>query len=101
MNTITSIAVFLVLNYLPKFSSSESLEFKLQRSSKNQIILQSLDYGTSGWIYTALSRVRKLVGLFLCEKINFRKFALKDGKTRRDLAAFDDRIKTKIPVQLR
>jgi hypothetical protein len=89
------------MRQFPVILNDATTGYKLQGSSKNQIILQSLDYGTSGWIYTALSRVRKLVGLFLCEKINFRKFALKDGKTRRDLAAFDDRIKTKIPVQLR
>ena len=89
------------MRQFPVILNDATTGYKLQGSSKNQIILQSLDYGTSGWIYTALSRVRKLVGLFLCEKINFRKFALKDRKTRRDLAAFYDRIKTKIPVQLR
>jgi len=89
------------MKQFPVILNDATTGYKLQGSSKNQIILHSLDYTTSGWIYTALSRVRKLCGLFLCEKINYRKFALKDVKTRRDLASFDSRIQTKIPVHLR
>jgi hypothetical protein len=89
------------MKQFPIILNDATTGYKLQGSSKNQIILQSLDYKTSGWIYTALSRVRRLCGLFLFEKINFRKFVSRYEKTRNDLAAFDSRIQTKIPVQLR
>jgi hypothetical protein len=75
--------------------------YKLQGSTKNQIILQSIDYRTSGWIYTALSRVRRLKGLFLCEKINFQSFASSYERAKNNLLAFDSRIKSKIPTKLK
>jgi hypothetical protein len=71
--------------------------YKLQGSPKNQIIIQTVDYQTSGWIYTALSRVRCLEGLFLTSKIDFRQFSLRYETTRADLLAFDRRMQAKVP----
>ena len=52
---------------------------------------------TSGWIFTALSRVRRLEGLFLSSKIDFKRFVDGLKKTTADLATFDRRMEAKIP----
>jgi hypothetical protein len=85
------------IKQIPIILNDATTGYKLQGSSKNQIILQTIDYGTSGWIYTALSRVRRLEGLFLSSKIDFKKFVDGLKKTITDLAAFDRRMKAKVP----
>jgi hypothetical protein len=44
-----------------------------------------------------LSRVRRLEGLFLSSKIDFKKFVDGFKKTIADLVAFDRRMQAKIP----
>jgi hypothetical protein len=85
------------MRQFPIILNDATTGYKLQGSSKNQIILQTIDYGTSGWIYTALSRVRRLEGLFLSSKIDFKKFVDGFKKTIADLVAFDRRMQAKIP----
>jgi hypothetical protein len=85
------------IKQIPVILNDATTGYKLQGSSKNQIILQTIDYGTNGWIYTALSRVRSLEGLFLSSKIDFKKFVDGLKKTITDLAAFDRRMKAKVP----
>ena len=88
------------MTQFPVILNDATTGFKLQGSSKNQIILQTIDYRNNGWIYTALSRVRKLKGLFLSSKIDFRKFSVRYEATRADLESFDRRMKEKIPYHL-
>ena len=85
------------IRQFPVILNDATTGYKLQGSSKNQIIIQTIDYKTSGWIYTALSRVRRLEGLFLSSKIDFKKFADGLKKTMADLIAFDRRMEAKIP----
>jgi hypothetical protein len=47
---------------------------KLQGISKDELIVQSWSYRTSGWPYTVVSRVRKFLGLYLNEKLDYRKY---------------------------
>jgi hypothetical protein len=89
------------LKQFPIILNDATTGYKLQGSTKNQIILQSIDYQTSGWLYTALSRVRRLKGLFLCEKINFQSFASRYERAKNDLLSFDSRIQMKIPTKLK
>ena len=74
---------------------------KLQGMSKDQLVVQSWTYKTSGWPYTVLSRVRKFLGLFLNEKLDFSKYSRSYLTTERDLKAFDDRMYLKIPENAR
>ena len=74
---------------------------KLQGSSKSELIVESWNYTTPGWIYAVISRVRKLEGLFLRRKLDYKQFKKKYDKTHRDLKAFDARMQAKIPVKAR
>ena len=70
---------------------------KLQGSSKDKMIIESWMYGCPGWIYTAISRVRKLEGLFITQRLNFRKLKNSYAKTHNELKAFDMRMRSRIP----
>ena len=72
---------------------------KLQGSSKSELIVESWNYTTPGWIYAVISRVRKLGGLFLRRKLDYKQFKKNYDKTHRDLKAFDVRMQAKIPVK--
>ena len=74
---------------------------KLQGMSKDELVVQSWSYRTSGWPYTVLSRVRKFLGLFLNEKLDFRKYRKCYTETERDLKAFDERMLTRMPLKAR
>lgn len=75
---------------------------KLQGMSKDQIIVQSWQYGTPGWPYTVLSRTRTLDnGLFLNERLDYKKFMKSFERNNRALKAFDERMKMKIPDKVR
>ena len=43
---------------------------KLQGTTKDSLTVNSWNYTFTNWIYVVLSRVRTLVGLFLCEKLD-------------------------------
>lgn len=74
---------------------------KLQGISKDELIVQSWSYRTSGWPYTVVSRVRKFLGLYLNEKLDYRKYKKSYMESERDLKAFDERILTKMPQKAR
>lgn len=86
---------------LPVILNDATTGHKLQGMSKNQVIVQSWSYRNPGWIYTVLSRVRTLKGLFLCERLSFQKYQKSCMKNANDLKAFDERIKEKIPLKAR
>ena len=46
---------------------------KLQGTPKNNLIVATWNYSYPHWIYVVLSRVRKLKGLFLCQKLDEKK----------------------------
>jgi hypothetical protein len=71
-------------------NSSEVQKIKLS-------CLQTIDCKTSEWIHKALSRVRRVEGLLLSSKIDFRKFSTRYETTKADLVAFDRRTQCKIP----
>ena len=74
---------------------------KLQGSSKNMLIVRNWSY-TPGWLYTNLSRVRTLNGLYLMQEL---KPTPKERKTSfipsRYLLQFDERMRSKIPDELK
>ena len=74
---------------------------KLQGSSKDMLIVRSWSY-TPGWMYTNLSRVRTLKGLYLMQEL---KPSSKERETSfipsRSLLHFEHRMKSKIPHELR
>ena len=86
-----------VMDQLPVNLSDATTGHKLQGCSKDEIIIQSVCYKTSGHVYTSLSRVRKLKGLFLSKKLDYRKFKKCYDKTSSYLKAFDERMKEKMP----
>ena len=70
---------------------------KLQGSSKNMLIVNDWFY-SHGWVYTVLSRVRTLKGLFLMKPLAFEKHRF---ETPRELSLFDERIRNIIPDRAR
>jgi hypothetical protein len=68
---------------------------KLQGCSKNNLIVKDWFY-SHGWVYTVLSRVRTLSGLFLMKPLVFRQ---EKFETPKALEWFDYRMKEKIPTK--
>ena len=68
---------------------------KLQGCSKNNLIVKDWFY-SHGWVYTVLSRVRTLSGLFLMKPLVFRQ---EKFETPKALEWFDYRMKDKIPTK--
>jgi hypothetical protein len=69
---------------------------KLQGSSKKQVIVNTWTY-THGWVYTVLSRVRTLNGLFLVTKLLFDEKHKRPIELPLELLWFENRMKSKIP----
>ena len=90
-------AIKVTVRQLPIILNDATTGHKLQGMSKDQVIVQSWDYRNEGWIYTVLSRVRKLLGLYTCERLDYRKYHNSVQKNAEDLRAFDERMKLKIP----
>ena len=70
---------------------------KLQGSSKNMLIVNDWFY-SHGWVYTVLSRVRTLKGLFLMKPLAFEKHRF---ETPKELSLFDTRMRQLIPERAR
>lgn len=85
------------IRQLPVILNDATTGHKLQGMSKNQIIIQSWSYQNSGWVYTVLSRVRTMDGLFICERLDYRKYVKSTRKNASALKAFDERMRRKIP----
>ena len=86
---------------LPVNLNDATTGHKLQGSSKNELIVESWNYTTPGWVYAVISRVRKLEGLFLRKKLDYKQFKKYYDKTHRELKAFDARMAAKIPLKAR
>ena len=69
----------------------------MQGCSKDEIVIHSVAYNIPGHAYTCVSRVRKLKGLFLNNKIDYFKLKKCSDKTSPFLKAFDERMKRKAP----
>ena len=93
--------VKVTVRQLPVVLNDATTGHKLQGMSKDQIIVQAWNYSISGWIYTVLSRVRTLMGLSSCERLDYRKYQNANKKNAVDLEHFDARMKMKLPERLR
>lgn len=78
---------------LPVNLNDATTAHKLQGASKNLLIVNNWAY-SHGWVYTVLSRVRTLRGLFLNAPLIFKKDAF---QLPQELLWFRDRLKKKIP----
>lgn len=84
---------------LPVNLNDATTGHKLQGMTKQQLIIRSWTY-SPGWIYTNLSRVRTLNGLFLMEALKPRRTGQPDSVTlSTSLQAFEHRIRQKIPEE--
>lgn len=85
------------LEQLPINLCDATTGHKLQGCSKDEIVIHSVAYNIPGHAYTCVSRVRKLKGLFLNNKIDYFKLKKCSDKTSPFLKAFDERMKRKTP----
>ena len=93
--------VKVTVRQLPIILNDATTGHKLQGMSKDQVIVQAWDYRNYGWLYTVLSRVRTLNGLYLCERLDYRKYQNSCRKYADDLERFDERMKMKLPDRLK
>jgi hypothetical protein len=85
-----------ILFQLPVNLNDATTAHKLQGSSKKQVIVNNWTY-THGWVYTVLSRVRTLSGLFLINKLLFDDKHKKSFELPLELLWFESRMRRKIP----
>jgi hypothetical protein len=85
-----------ILFQLPVNLNDATTAHKLQGSSKKQVIVNNWTY-THGWVYTVLSRVRTLNGLFLVTKLLFDEKHKRSFELPLELLWFENRMKSKIP----
>ena len=97
MPTHNNAHIKVTVRQLPIILNDATTGHKLQGMSKNQIVVQAWDYRNYGWLYTVLSRVRTLSGLYLCERLDYRKYQNSCRKNAGDLQQFDERMKMKLP----
>ena len=67
---MTPIEVNFSINQIPVNLNDATTGHKLQGMSKDILIIPSFGYQFANWIYTVLSRVRKLSGLYLFKPLN-------------------------------
>ena len=84
---------------LPVNLNDATTGHKLQGMTKQNLIVRAWCY-TSGWIYTVLSRVRTLDGMYLNEELKPSKKRSETAfKLSNALKAFEWRMKSKIPKE--
>lgn len=88
----------ITVDQLPVNTNDGTTAHKLQGSSKVKLIVHNWKY-SHGWVYTVLSRVRTIKGLFLSKKLEYRNGG-SYYRLPRELIAFENRMRSKIPDKI-